>query len=80
MRDAIQEVLFWQTEYCKVHIPKNRSMMQPKILVIGATGKHGNTGAIVVDRLISQGRNVALLTPAPCVTRPLLSCKITARR
>jgi nucleoside-diphosphate-sugar epimerase len=55
-------------------------MMQPKILVIGATGKHGNTGAIVVDRLISQGRNVALLTPATMCDKTLLSCKITARR
>lgn len=36
--------------------------MQRKILVIGATGKHGNTGAIVVDRLISQGRDVRVLT------------------
>ena len=37
-------------------------MMQPKVLVIGATGKHGSTGAIVVDRLISQGRDVRVLT------------------
>jgi uncharacterized protein YbjT (DUF2867 family) len=36
--------------------------MRPKILVIGATGKHGNTGAIVVDRLISHGRDVRMLT------------------
>jgi uncharacterized protein YbjT (DUF2867 family) len=36
--------------------------MQPSmVLVIGATGKHGNTGAIVVDRLISQGRHVRVL-------------------
>jgi uncharacterized protein YbjT (DUF2867 family) len=37
-------------------------MMQSTILVMGATGKHGNTGAIVVDRLISQGRDVRVLT------------------
>src|ERR1700757_4987536 len=37
-------------------------MMQPQILVIGATGKHGSTGAIVVDRLVSQGRDVRMLT------------------
>jgi uncharacterized protein YbjT (DUF2867 family) len=39
-------------------------MMQPNgqtVLVIGATGKHGNTGAVVVDRLISQGSNVRVL-------------------
>src|ERR1700757_96673 len=35
--------------------------MQPKTLVIGATGKHGSTGAIVVDRLISRGRDVRVL-------------------
>jgi NAD(P)-dependent dehydrogenase (short-subunit alcohol dehydrogenase family) len=35
--------------------------MRSKILVIGATGKHGNTGAIVVDRLISHGRDVRVL-------------------
>lgn len=36
--------------------------MQPKILVIGATGKHGSTGAVVANRLISQGRDVRVLT------------------
>ena len=36
--------------------------MQPKILVLGATGKHGSTGAIVANRLISQGRKVRVLT------------------
>jgi len=30
--------------------------------VIGATGKHGNTGAIVVDRLTSHGHDVRVLT------------------
>jgi uncharacterized protein YbjT (DUF2867 family) len=35
---------------------------QPTVLVIGATGRHGNTGATVVDRLIAQGRNVRVLT------------------
>jgi uncharacterized protein YbjT (DUF2867 family) len=32
------------------------------VLVIGATGRHGNTGATVVDRLIAHGRNVRVLT------------------
>jgi uncharacterized protein YbjT (DUF2867 family) len=32
------------------------------VLVIGATGKHGNTGAVVVDRLIAEGRHVRVLT------------------
>lgn len=35
---------------------------QPAVLVIGATGGHGSTGATVVDRLIAQGRNVRVLT------------------
>jgi uncharacterized protein YbjT (DUF2867 family) len=35
---------------------------QPTVLVIGATGRHGNTGATVVDRLIAEGRNVRVLT------------------
>jgi uncharacterized protein YbjT (DUF2867 family) len=35
---------------------------QPDVLVIGATGRHGSTGATVVDRLIGQGRNVRVLT------------------
>jgi uncharacterized protein YbjT (DUF2867 family) len=35
---------------------------QLTVLVIGATGRHGNTGATVVDRLIAQGRNVRVLT------------------
>ena len=34
---------------------------QPTVLVIGGTGRHGNTGATVVDRLIAQGRNVRVL-------------------
>jgi uncharacterized protein YbjT (DUF2867 family) len=36
--------------------------LQPDVLVIGATGRHGNTGATVVDRLIAHGRNVRVLT------------------
>jgi uncharacterized protein YbjT (DUF2867 family) len=37
-------------------------MMQPKVLVLGATGQHGNTGAVIVDRLIRDGRAVRVLT------------------
>ena len=39
-------------------------MLQPKVLVLGATGKHGNTGEVIVDRLIRQGRDVRVLTRA----------------
>jgi len=34
----------------------------PAVLVIGATGRHGNTGATVVDQLIAHGRDVRVLT------------------
>jgi uncharacterized protein YbjT (DUF2867 family) len=32
------------------------------MLVIGATGRHRNTGAAVADRLIARGRKVRVLT------------------
>ena len=35
--------------------------MSAPILVIGATGRHGGTGATVVDRLLSRGRSVRAL-------------------
>jgi uncharacterized protein YbjT (DUF2867 family) len=38
------------------------SPSHPTVLVIGATGRHGNTGATVVDGLIAQGHNVRALT------------------
>jgi uncharacterized protein YbjT (DUF2867 family) len=37
-------------------------MMQPKALVLGATGQHGNTGAVIVGRLIREGHDVRVLT------------------
>jgi uncharacterized protein YbjT (DUF2867 family) len=35
--------------------------MNESVLVIGATGRHGGTGTIVVDRLLSRGRPVRAL-------------------
>jgi uncharacterized protein YbjT (DUF2867 family) len=37
-------------------------MMQPNVLVIGATGTHGRTGSAVVDGLLAHGRSVRVLT------------------
>jgi uncharacterized protein YbjT (DUF2867 family) len=36
--------------------------LQSDVLVIGATGRHGNTGAGVVEQLIAHGRSVRVLT------------------
>ena len=37
-------------------------MIQPNVLVIGATGAHGRTGSAVVGSLLAHGRNVRVLT------------------
>jgi uncharacterized protein YbjT (DUF2867 family) len=40
------------------------ALSQPDVLIIGATGRHGNTGATVVDQLIAHAGNVRVLTRA----------------